>query len=71
MTGWKYALNNLPVQLDFISRYLLVFWFLLVFAKGILPIAYHKIFNFSPVLLLVSPLNNLINAHTVPKAPDV
>lgn len=46
MTDWKYALNNLPVQLDFSSHYLLVFWFLLVFAKGVLPIAFHKIFGF-------------------------
>lgn len=46
MTDWKYALNNLPVQLDFSSYYLLVFWLLLVFAKGILPVALHKIFGF-------------------------
>ena len=26
---------------------------------------------FSPVLLLVSPLNNLMNVHAVPDAPDV
>lgn len=47
MTGWKYALNNLLVHLDFGSRYLLVFGFLLAFAKGTLPYStYHNIFLF-------------------------
>lgn len=65
------CLNNLPVQLGFSSHYLLVFCFLLVLCQR--DIAHHlsQHISFSPVLLLVSPLNNLINVHAVPNAPDI
>lgn len=65
------CLNNLLLQLDFSSRYLLVFCFLLVFCQRDIAHCLSQHISFSPVLLLVSPLNNLINVHTVPNAPDI
>lgn len=70
MTDWKCTLNNSPVQLDFSSHYLLVFWFLPVFCQRDIAHCLSQDIWVSPALLLVSPLKNLINVHTVPNAPD-